>query len=82
MLDCLAGSFVVNRAFSCWIFTSAASNMTSDVLSIQERVDLMKLAKALAVKSAQIIIQSRDGSKAYTKCNPNKYGQSTVSKRY
>lgn len=53
--------------------------MTSDAITVHERMELIKLLKSLAVKSAQIIVQSRDGNKMHTKCNPNSSGYATVS---
>lgn len=58
---------------------TSLGNMTSDDLTIADRVEIIRLAKMSAIKGAQIIIQSRDGTKAYTKCNPNANGHATVS---
>lgn len=53
--------------------------MTSDVLTVAERVDMIKLAKSVAIKSAAIIVQSRDGKTVLTKCNPNPTDHTLVS---
>ncbi|XP_014243452.1 autophagy-related protein 13 homolog isoform X2 [Cimex lectularius] len=43
-------------------------------LSAQDKKDLDKFTKFLALKSAQIIVQSRMGEKINTKCNPETSG--------
>lgn len=43
---------------------------TGTKLTPEERRDLDKFAKFLALKSAVIIVESRLGAKVYTKCNP------------
>uniref|UniRef100_A0A8D8YI99 Autophagy-related protein 13 n=1 Tax=Cacopsylla melanoneura TaxID=428564 RepID=A0A8D8YI99_9HEMI len=43
---------------------------TGSKLTPEERRDLDKFAKFLALKSAVIIVESRLGAKVYTKCNP------------
>ena len=40
-------------------------------LSMQDKRDLEKFTRFLALKAAQIIIQSRSGEKVATKCKPN-----------
>lgn len=48
-------------------------------LSAQDKKDLDKFTKFLALKSAQIIVQSRMGEKISTKCNPESSGTDWVS---
>ncbi|XP_073974243.1 autophagy-related 13 isoform X1 [Rhodnius prolixus] len=48
--------------------------MASNKLSAQDKKDLDKFTKFLALKSAQIIVQSRLGEKINTKCNPETLG--------
>lgn len=48
-------------------------------MSAQEKSDLMKLAKILVLKSTQIILQSRDGNKVCTKCNPTFPGNNSFN---
>ncbi|XP_078033968.1 autophagy-related 13 isoform X4 [Augochlora pura] len=43
-------------------------------LSMQDKRDLDKFTKFLALKAAQIIVQSRSGEKVSTKCKPNSSG--------
>lgn len=58
---------------------SNVAAMTSDVLTKAERADMIKLAKSVAIKSAAIIVQSRDGKTVLTKCNPNPTDHTLVS---
>lgn len=53
--------------------------MASNKLSAQDKKDLDKFTKFLALKSAQIIVQSRLGEKINTKCNPETLGTDWVS---
>ncbi|XP_015185980.1 PREDICTED: autophagy-related protein 13 homolog isoform X2 [Polistes dominula] len=48
--------------------------MSTLKLSMQEKKDLDKFIKFLALKAAQIIVQSRCGEKAYTKCKSSSKG--------
>ncbi|XP_076656855.1 autophagy-related 13 isoform X3 [Halictus rubicundus] len=48
--------------------------MSTLKLSMQDRKDLDKFTKFLALKAAQIIVQSRSGEKVSTKCKPNSSG--------
>lgn len=48
-------------------------------LSVQETKDLHKYTKFFALKSAQVIIQSRAGDKISTPCKPNTQGTDWVS---
>lgn len=44
---------------------------TQPGLSAQDKKDLDKLTKFLALKSAQVIVQARLGAKVHTECNPD-----------
>lgn len=48
--------------------------MSALKLSMQDKKDLDKFTKFLALKAAQIIVQSRSGEKVSTKCKPNSSG--------
>ncbi|XP_053970878.1 autophagy-related protein 13 homolog isoform X2 [Hylaeus anthracinus] len=48
--------------------------MSTLKLSMQDKKDLDKFTKFLALKAAQIIVQSRSGEKVSTKCKPNSSG--------
>ncbi|XP_058803089.1 autophagy-related protein 13 [Phymastichus coffea] len=48
--------------------------MSSFKLSLQDRRDLEKFTRFLALKVAQIVVQSRSGDKIITKCKPNSSG--------
>ncbi|KAI4476788.1 PREDICTED: autophagy-related protein 13 homolog isoform X3 [Polistes canadensis] len=48
--------------------------MSTLKLSMQDKKDLDKFIKFLALKAAQIIVQSRSGEKVCTKCKPNSKG--------
>lgn len=48
--------------------------MSSYKISVQDKKDLDKFTKFLALKSAQIIVQSRQGTKFETKCKPQTSG--------
>ncbi|XP_047369342.1 autophagy-related protein 13 homolog isoform X3 [Vespa velutina] len=48
--------------------------MSTLKLSMQDKKDLDKFTKFLALKAAQIIVQSRSGEKVCTKCKPNSSG--------
>lgn len=48
-------------------------------LSSQDKKDLDKYSKFLALKSTQIIIQSRLGEKVSTPCKPNHQGTDWVN---
>lgn len=48
--------------------------MASPKLNPQEKKDLDKFTKFLALKSAQIIVQSRLGEKVHTQCKPHSSG--------
>ncbi|XP_051169959.1 autophagy-related protein 13 homolog isoform X2 [Leptopilina boulardi] len=48
--------------------------MSALKLSMQDKKDLDKFTKFLALKAAQIIVQSRSGEKVNTKCKPNSSG--------
>ncbi|XP_076665505.1 autophagy-related 13 isoform X1 [Andrena cerasifolii] len=48
--------------------------MSTLKLSMQDKKDLDKFTKFLALKTAQIIVQSRSGEKVNTKCKPNSSG--------
>lgn len=48
--------------------------MSTLKLSMQDKKDLDKFTKVLALKAAQIIVQSRSGEKVSTKCKPNSSG--------
>lgn len=52
--------------------------MSTLKLSMQDKKDLDKFTKFLALKAAQIIVQSRLGEKANTKCKPNSSGTDWV----
>lgn len=54
-------------------------NMSTLKLSMQDKKDLDKFTKFLALKAAQIIVQSRSGEKVCTKCKPNSSGTDWVS---
>ncbi|XP_043278348.1 autophagy-related protein 13 homolog isoform X2 [Venturia canescens] len=47
---------------------------TTMKLSMQDKKDLDKFTKFLALKAAQIIVQSRTGEKVVTKCKPDSSG--------
>lgn len=53
--------------------------MATVKLSIQDKKDLDKFTKFLALKAAQIIVQSRLGEKVQTKCKPHSSGTDWVS---
>lgn len=53
--------------------------MSTLKLSTQDKKDLDKFTKFLALKAAQIIVQSRSGEKVSTKCKPNSSGTDWVS---
>ncbi|XP_015595001.1 autophagy-related protein 13 homolog isoform X2 [Cephus cinctus] len=48
--------------------------MSTMKLNMQDKKDLDKFTKFLALKAAQIIVQSRSGEKVNTKCKPNSSG--------
>lgn len=48
-------------------------------LSMQDKKDLDKFTKFLALKAAQIIVQSRTGEKVSTKCKPDSSGADWVN---
>jgi autophagy-related protein 13 len=50
----------------------------SGKLSAQDRQDLEKYTKFLAIKATQIIVQSRLGEKVSTKCKPHSSGTDWV----
>jgi autophagy-related protein 13 len=54
--------------------------MATVKLSIQDKKDLDKFTKFLALKAAQIIVQSRLGEKVQTKCKPHSSGTDWVSR--
>lgn len=43
--------------------------MLSNKISVQDKRDLEKYIKFLALKSSQVIVQSRLGEKIYTECH-------------
>lgn len=45
--------------------------MFSNKISAQDKRDLEKYIKFLALKSSQVIVQSRLGEKIYTECHPS-----------
>ncbi|XP_046734839.1 autophagy-related protein 13 homolog isoform X1 [Diprion similis] len=49
-------------------------NMSNAQLDMQDKKDLDKFTKFLALKATQIIVQSRLGQKVNTKCKPNSSG--------
>ncbi|XP_065222580.1 autophagy-related protein 13 [Planococcus citri] len=53
--------------------------MTSDILTVHDRTELIKLLKTLILKSAYVIVGSRDGIKTNTKCNPDTSGYGTFN---
>lgn len=53
--------------------------MSALKLSMQDKKDLDKFTKFLALKAAQIIVQSRSGEKVNTKCKPNSSGTDWVN---
>jgi hypothetical protein len=53
--------------------------MATVKLSIQDKKDLDKFTKFLALKAAQRIVQSRLGEKVQTKCKPHSSGTDWVS---
>lgn len=53
--------------------------MSSVKLNAQDKKDLDKFTKFLALKAAQIIIQSRLGEKVQTQCKPHSSGADWVS---
>lgn len=53
---------------------SITNNMSNVQLNVQDKKDLDKFTKFLALKAAQIIVQSRLGEKVNTKCKPNSSG--------
>ena len=52
--------------------------MSSLKLSLQDKRELEKFTKFLALKAMQIIVQSRCGYKITTKCKPNASGTDWV----
>ncbi|KAG8223688.1 hypothetical protein J437_LFUL004053 [Ladona fulva] len=62
----------LEREFSHVLFH--LESMASVKLSTQDKKDLDKFTKFLALKAVQIIIQSRLGEKVSTKCKPNSSG--------
>ena len=54
-------------------------NMASVKLNAQDKKDLDKFTKFLALKAAQIIVQSRLGEKVQTQCKPHSSGADWVS---
>lgn len=52
--------------------------MTSK-LTVQDRQDLEKYTRFLAIKATQIIVQSRLGEPVSTKCKPSSSGTDWVS---
>lgn len=54
--------------------TVNGTKMSTLKLSTQDKKDLDKFTKFLALKAAQIIVQSRSGEKVNTKCKPNSSG--------
>jgi len=53
--------------------------MASPKLQPEEKKDLDKFTKFLALKTAQIIVQSRLGEKVHTACSPTSSGTDWVS---
>lgn len=53
--------------------------MASVKLNPQDKKDLDKFTKFLALKAAQIIVQSRLGEKVQTQCKPHSSGTDWVS---
>lgn len=53
--------------------------MTSDILTVPDRTEIIKLLKTLILKSAYVIVGSRDGIKTSTKCNPLSSGYGTFN---
>lgn len=53
--------------------------MSSVKLNAQDKKDLDKFTKFLALKAAQIIVQSRLGEKVQTQCKPHSSGADWVS---
>lgn len=53
--------------------------MASVKLNAQDKKDLDKFTKFLALKAAQIIVQSRLGEKVQTQCKPHSSGADWVS---
>lgn len=53
--------------------------MSSSKNNIQDKKDLEKFIKFLALKSTQVIVQSRLGEKIQTQCNPHTSGNDWVS---
>lgn len=47
-------------------------------LSLQDKKDLEKFTRFLALKVTQIVVQSRSGEKFNTKCKPNSSGTDWV----
>lgn len=62
------------RPQSCLRNTVNGTKMSTLKLSTQDKKDLDKFTKFLALKAAQIIVQSRSGEKVNTKCKPNSSG--------
>lgn len=52
--------------------------MSTGNLTAQDKKDLEKFTKFLALKAAQIIVQSRSGEKVSTGCKPNSSGTDWV----
>lgn len=52
--------------------------MSAMKLSMQDKKELDKFMKFLALKAAQIIVQSRSGEKVITKCKPDSSGADWV----
>lgn len=55
---------------------------TQPGLSAQDKKDLDKLTKFLALKSAQVIVQARLGAKVHTDCNPDSTATDWVRRYY
>lgn len=54
--------------------------MASGKLNAQDKKDLDKFTKFLALKAAQIIVQSRLGEKVQMQCKPHSSGADWVSR--
>lgn len=54
--------------------------MASVKLNAQDKKDLDKFTKFLALKAAQIIVQSRLGEKVHMQCKPHSSGADWVRK--
>lgn len=52
------------------VFINNRIKMSSNIINEQDNKDLDKFIRLLAVKSVQVIVQSRSGDKIKTPCNP------------